>query len=276
MTPGPKILYIEDQPDNRMLVRSVLVPAGYAVLEAADGLSGIEVALREKPAVILLDINLPGIDGYEVVAILRSFPHLAETPIVAVTAYAMAGDRERTLVAGCDGYIEKPIDVDRLPDQVGQFLGGKRERVQEGKEGVYLRELNQHLVYRLLQRVEDLKRLNGHFVRRAGQLERLHAAMQDVTSELDVTTLLERLLPPLADALGCRSLAVELVEPAGFCMTVMPSTAAARPRVDATNRHETWSEVEWRVPLTARGRDLGTMVARDHLPPSAAATRSSS
>jgi CheY-like chemotaxis protein len=78
MTPAPKILYIEDHPDNRMLVRSVLVPAGYAVLEAADGLSGIEAALRELPAVILLDINLPGIDGYEVVAILRSFPHLAE------------------------------------------------------------------------------------------------------------------------------------------------------------------------------------------------------
>ena len=127
----------------------MLAPAGYVVLEAPDGLSGIEAALREQPAVILLDINLPGVDGYEVVAILRSFPHLADTPIVAVTAYAMAGDRERTLVAGCDGYIEKPIDVDRLAEQVGQFLGGKRERVQDGKEGVYLRELNQHLVYRL-------------------------------------------------------------------------------------------------------------------------------
>jgi signal transduction histidine kinase/AmiR/NasT family two-component response regulator len=273
MTPArPKILYIEDNPDNRMLIRSVLAPAGYVVVEAPDGLSGIEAALREQPAVILLDINLPGVDGYEVVAILRSFPHLADTPIVAVTAYAMAGDRERTLVAGCDGYIEKPIDVDRLAEQVGQFLGGKRERVQDGKEGVYLRELNQHLVYRLLQRVEDLKRLNGHFVRRAGQLERLHAAMQDVTSELDVPTLLERLLPPLADALGSRSLAVELVEPAGFRMAVTPPGAAAVPPVsDTSDVRESWTEVEWRVPLTARGRDLGSMVARHHLPPGAAA-----
>jgi CheY-like chemotaxis protein len=274
MTPvGPKILYIEDNPDNRMLVRSVLVPAGYVVAEAADGLSGIEAALREQPAVILLDINLPGVDGYEVAAILRSFPHLADTPIVAVTAYAMAGDRERTLVAGCDGYIEKPIDVDRLADQVAQFLGGKRERVQDGKEGVYLRELNQHLVYRLLQRVEDLKRLNGHFVRRAGQLERLHDAMQDVTSELDVPTLLERLLPPLAEALGCRNLSVELVEPAGFSMSVAPS-AASMPRPvarDPADVRETWTEVEWRVPLTARGKDLGSIVARHHLPPGAAA-----
>jgi signal transduction histidine kinase/AmiR/NasT family two-component response regulator len=269
----PKILYIEDNPDNRMLVRSVLAPAGYAVVEAPDGLSGIEAALREQPAVILLDINLPGVDGYEVVAILRSFPHLADTPIVAVTAYAMAGDRERTLVAGCDGYIEKPIDVDRLAEQVRQFLGGKRERVQEGKEGVYLRELNQHLVYRLLQRVDDLKRLNGHFVRRAGQLERLHTAMQDVTSELDVPALLERLLPPLAAALGCSRLSVELVEPAGFSMSVTAPHASTPPPVslDGGDLREPWTETEWRVPLTARGKDLGSMVARHHLPPGAAA-----
>jgi len=270
MTPvRPKILYIEDNPDNRMLVRSVLLPAGYTVVDAPDGLSGVEAALREEPAVILLDLNLPGIDGYEVVTILRSFAHLAQTPIVAVTAYAMAGDRERTLVAGCDGYIEKPIDVDRLADQVRQFLGGKRERVQAGDEGVYLRELNQHLVYRLLQRVEDLKRLNGHFVRRAGQLERVYTAMQDVTSELDVPTLLARLLPPLADALGCLSLAVELGEPAGFRTSVdcTPSPEPAR----TSDAREAWSEVEWRVPLVARGHELGTMVARHRLPPSAAA-----
>jgi signal transduction histidine kinase/ActR/RegA family two-component response regulator len=144
--------------------------------------------------------------------------------------------------------------------------------VQDGKEGVYLRELNQHLVYRLLQRVEDLKRLNDHFVRRASQLERLHAAMQDVTSELDVAALLQRLLPQLAEALGCRSLAVELVEPAGFRVAVTPPAVSARPSVaDTADLRETWTEVEWRVPLTARGRDLGSMVARHHLPPGAAA-----
>ncbi|HYE94141.1 MAG TPA: response regulator [Terriglobales bacterium] len=270
MTPvRPKILYIEDNPDNRMLVRSVLMPAGYTVVDAPDGLSGVEAALREEPAVILLDLNLPGVDGYEVVTILRSFAHLAQTPIVAVTAYAMAGDRERTLVAGCDGYIEKPIDVDRLGDQVRQFIGGKRERVQAAEEGVYLRELNQHLVYRLLQRVEDLKRLNGHFVRRAGQLERVYTAMQDVTSELDVPTLLERLLAPLAEALGCLSLAVELAEPAGFRTSVdgAPNPEPAR----TSDAREAWSEVEWRVPLVARGHELGTMVARHRLPPSATA-----
>src|SRR5207244_11041552 len=124
----------------------------------------------------------PGVEGYEVVGILKSFPKLANTPVIAVTAYAMEGDRQRTLVAGCDGYIQKPIDVDAFPSQIADFLRGKRERVEEREEGHYLRELNQRLVYRLLSQVEELKRLNDHFVRRAGQLEELHQAVRGVTS----------------------------------------------------------------------------------------------
>jgi two-component system, cell cycle response regulator DivK len=117
-----KILHVEDNPENRALVRALLEAEGYALVEAEDGLSGIEAALREEPALILLDINLPGVDGYEVGVILKSFPTLAGTPIIAVTAYAMDGDRQRTLVAGCDGYIQKPIDVDEFPHQVAEFL----------------------------------------------------------------------------------------------------------------------------------------------------------
>src|SRR5207247_814596 len=135
-------------------------------------------------------------------AILKSISHLAATPVVAVTAYAMPGDRQRTLVAGCDGYIQKPIDVDAFPSQVAEFLQGKRERVEEREEGVYLRELNRRLVYRLLTQVEDLKRLNEHFVRRAGQLADLHGAVHDVTSELGVTAMLDRLLRGVGEALG--------------------------------------------------------------------------
>src|SRR5213594_3518902 len=206
----PKVLYIEDNRENRMLVRAVLEAAGYTIVEAEDGLAGIEAAIREEPALILLDINLPGVDGYEAVAILKSFPNLANTPVIAVTAYAMQGDRQRTLVAGCDGYIQKPINVDMFPRQVAEFLGGKRERVEAQEEGVYLRELNQRLVYRLLNQVEELKRLNGHFMRRAGQLEDLHRAVQTVTSELGVTALLEKLLPGVARALGSAGLTVDL------------------------------------------------------------------
>src|SRR5438094_127549 len=216
----PKILYIEDNPENRMLVRAVLEAAGYDLVEAEDGLAGIEAAIREEPALILLDINLPGVDGYEIVAILKSFPNLASTPVIAVTAYAMQGDRQRTLVAGCDGYLQKPINVDAFPRQVAEFLGGKRERVESHDEGVYLRELNQRLVYRLLNQVEELKRLNQHFVRRASQLEDLHRSMEDITSELGVAGMLEKLLGRLAPAIGSTTLTVDLTEPPGVQVAV--------------------------------------------------------
>src|SRR5258705_1907455 len=195
-----KVLYIEDNRENRMIVRAVLEAAGYLIVDAEDGLAGIEAAIREEPALILLDINLPGVDGYEIVAILKSCPNLASTPVIAVTAYAMQGDRQRTLVAGCDGYIQKPINVDMFPRQVAEFLGGKRERVEGREEGVYLRELNQRLVYRLLNQVEELKRLNQHFVRRASQLEDLHRSMEGITSEPCGAAMLEKLLGRLARA----------------------------------------------------------------------------
>src|SRR5438105_5732513 len=201
-----KILYIEDNRENRMLVRSILEAEGYSIVDAEDGLAGIEAAIREEPSLILLDVNLPAIDGYEVVAVIKSFPAFANTPVIAVTAYAMEGDRQRTLVAGCDGYIQKPIDVDAFPRQVEEFLHGKREHVEEREEGIYLRELNQRLVYRLVNQVEELKRLNQHFVRRATQLADLHRAVQDITSEVGVTPMLEQLLPALARALAPGSL----------------------------------------------------------------------
>src|SRR5207247_10666137 len=103
-----------------------------------DALRGIEASIRAQPALILLDVNLPAVDGYEVVSIIKSFPAFATTPIIAVTAYAMEGDRQRSLVAGCDGYIQKPIDVDTFPRQVAEFLHGKPEPVQEREPGLYL------------------------------------------------------------------------------------------------------------------------------------------
>jgi signal transduction histidine kinase/CheY-like chemotaxis protein len=269
-----KILYIEDNRENRLLVRAVLEAAGYLIVDAEDGLAGIEAAIREEPSLILLDINLPGVDGYEIVAILKSFPNLTSTPVVALTAYAMQGDRQRTLVAGCDGYIQKPIDVDAFPRQVAEFLGGKRERVESRDEGVYLRELNQRLVYRLLNQVEELKRLNQHFVRRASQLEDLHHAMQDITSELGVAGMLEKLLGGLSQAIGTTSLSVELSEPPGIHVAVRRGSAE-QPRSVLTGSGvgpaEDWAEVEWKLPLTVRGRPLGVMIARHVLPPGAKA-----
>ncbi len=116
------ILYIEDNPENRLLVRRVLEAEGYAVVEATDGPSGLEVARQSKPDLILLDINLPEVDGYQLVGQLRDVPDLSTVPIIALTANVMKGDREKTLAAGCDGYIQKPIDVDALPVQIAGFL----------------------------------------------------------------------------------------------------------------------------------------------------------
>lgn len=119
---GTKILYIEDNFANRMLVSRILKVEDYEVFEAEDGPTGIELAMKEKPDLILMDVNLPDIDGYELTSKMREIPELANTPIIAMTANVMQGDREKSLNAGCDGYIPKPIDVDVLPDQIANFL----------------------------------------------------------------------------------------------------------------------------------------------------------
>jgi two-component system, cell cycle response regulator DivK len=119
---GMKILYIEDSPSNRLLVKRILLVEGYEVLEAGDGFEGIEVARREHPDLILMDMNLPDVDGYEMTRRIRDSADLADIPVVAMTANVMQGDREKTLAAGCVGYIPKPIDVDALPEQIARFL----------------------------------------------------------------------------------------------------------------------------------------------------------
>ena len=117
-----RILYIEDNPENRLLMRRVLMAEGYVVEEASDGNSGLQKAAESPPDLILMDINLPEIDGYEVTARLKQLPNMSGVPIIAVTANVMKGDREKTLAAGCDGYIQKPIDIDLLPSQIESFL----------------------------------------------------------------------------------------------------------------------------------------------------------
>lgn len=118
------ILYIEDNEQNLYLVTFLLNAKGYEVLQAREGSEGIDMAARMKPDLILLDIQLPGMDGYTVARNLRSHPDSATIPIVAVTSYAMAGDREKALGAGCSGYIEKPINPDTFLAQVEEHLPG--------------------------------------------------------------------------------------------------------------------------------------------------------
>lgn len=108
------VLYIEDNADNLLLVRRALEARGYRVLEAGDGLTGLAVVAHEHPDAVLLDINLPDVDGYEVARRLKSNPASRAIPVVAITAKALPGDAERALAAGCDLYMSKPIAVRAL------------------------------------------------------------------------------------------------------------------------------------------------------------------
>jgi CheY-like chemotaxis protein len=118
----PVVLVIEDNEQNLYLMRFLLEKNGFTVVEATDGLKGVEMAKETKPNLILLDIQLPRMDGYAVAREIRKNDELAGTPIVAVTSYAMVGDRERVLAAGADGYIEKPIDPEKFIDQIKKHI----------------------------------------------------------------------------------------------------------------------------------------------------------
>lgn len=116
------ILYVEDNPDNRNLIRRVLNAEGYAVVEASHAEHAIRKLENESIDLILMDINMPDVDGYTLTARIRKMEKYARIPIVAVTANVMRGDREKSLEAGCDGYIQKPIDIDTLAQQIERFL----------------------------------------------------------------------------------------------------------------------------------------------------------
>jgi two-component system, cell cycle response regulator DivK len=117
-----KILLIEDNEQNRYMATFLLEKHGYEVESAVDGPTGIEAAARIRPSLILLDIQLPKMDGYAVARELRRNPVLGDTPVVAVTSYAMPGDREKTIAAGCNGYIEKPINPDTFVAEIERYI----------------------------------------------------------------------------------------------------------------------------------------------------------
>lgn len=121
--PAEKVIFhVEDNFDNRLLVRRLLMASGYQVIEAENAIQARRILNTTTPDLILMDINMPDVDGYTLTNELKQMPSLKNVPIIAITANVMKGDRERTLDAGCDGYIEKPIDVDRFIDQVEVFL----------------------------------------------------------------------------------------------------------------------------------------------------------
>jgi two-component system cell cycle response regulator DivK len=117
-----RILVIEDQEDNRQILRDLLGNAGYELVEAADGEQALAAYAEQRPDLILMDIQLPEIDGYEATRRIRAIPELAKVPIIAVTSYALSGDEVKTREAGCDGYVAKPFSPRQLLAKVREFL----------------------------------------------------------------------------------------------------------------------------------------------------------
>jgi diguanylate cyclase (GGDEF)-like protein len=167
-----KILYVEDNLDNKLLVKRTLEAEGYTVLEASDGIEGVRVAQAEKPDLILMDLNLPAMDGQAATTRIKGIKGLENVIIVAFTARVMEGEREKSLSAGCDGYIPKPIDVDKLPKQLEEFLKGKKESITLEQEREYLRKYTHDLVERLEENIgiSYTDELTGVYNRRGFQL----------------------------------------------------------------------------------------------------------
>ncbi len=175
-----RVLHIEDDPRNRLLVRKLLSADGHEVIDAADGLEGVRLALAQRPDLVLVDLNIPGLDGYEVTLRLRTEASLTRTPIIAITA---EGDKETSYAVGCDGFLQKPIDARQFSRQVGQYLGGKRERVPSSMDlpGDRLRAQSGRIVAHLEEKVAELSSANE----RLREMDRLRTEFyRNVSHEL--------------------------------------------------------------------------------------------
>jgi two-component system cell cycle response regulator DivK len=126
MVNKPRILVIEDNPDNRTLFADVLSSLSYEAILATNGVEGVQKAEQEKPALILMDLSMPYKDGWTATREIKSKPELKHIPIIALTAHAMLGDRERALEAGCDDYVSKPIDLLELAEKLRRHLADSR------------------------------------------------------------------------------------------------------------------------------------------------------
>lgn len=158
MTTPQTILNVEDTPENRNLVRRILESEGYRVVDAENALEGIEKAVSVAPDLILMDINLPDLDGFTAVTRIRSFDQLRSVPILALTARTVSDDRDRAKAIGCDGYLNKPIDFDELVTAVAQHIAVGHQATQAATQReYYLEEQNLNLIGELERKFAELK-----------------------------------------------------------------------------------------------------------------------
>ena len=159
---SPVILYIEDDPEARYLMADIMRYKGYVYIEASRALDGIKLAQKHKPDLILIDLILPDMQGYEVTTHLKGISALRHTPIIALTAETQSNVKEMVLTAGCDGYIAKPINVSEFLFKIEEYLAGKREFLQPEDEKVFLQKYNLQLVSRLKKKISELEELNAN------------------------------------------------------------------------------------------------------------------
>lgn len=218
MKKKPHILYIEDNEFNQRLIRKVLEPHGFKISAAYDGLQGIKTAGELKPDLILMDLDLPYIDGLGAAAKIKSETDLKKIPIVALTSKTSEEDRERAFVAGCDGYIAKPINAATFPDQVRKYLEGKRETFQTANKTRILRAFNVSLIDKLRAQIEELKKTNIELRKSKEELQTAYEQSQQWNLELQRLTRLKEnivgitsheLRTPLAIANGYADLLLE-------------------------------------------------------------------
>lgn len=218
-----KILCIDDTPEVRRLVLRLL-SGDYVVLEAADGLQGIDTATKHRPDLVLVDLHMPHLTGYEVATRLKAL--LPQVPIVALTADVTANVRERALASGCDGYISKPLDVDRFPEQVASFLAGAREQLQdESHRQAYQQVLVARLEEKVRELTEALKRnaelneQNFQLLKRAQRQAHLLEAGarvgRSITSILNLDLLLKVTVDTICDEFGFYYAGIFLLDETG-------------------------------------------------------------
>ena len=276
---APRVLHIEDNFESRALVRRVLESKGFEVLEVADGVTGIDLALRKHPDLILCDIALPGIDGYETATRLRSYRSLEAVPIVILTA---KGDRGLSLSVGADGYIEKPFDVMKFPDQLRAYIQGKREKVKGPEERRHLREYSQSLTERLEATVREVEGANqrllaaaaskGEFMQNlshelatpltpvSGYLKMLRSGKLGPVTEQQGRALesmaisverLSRTIDNLVD-FALMEVGVAVVNRAGFDVAALVKSVFDEARAKAKARRVHLDQ-QWKAPITAFG-----------------------
>lgn len=179
MDSQPTILQVEDTPENRQLVRRILESQNYRVVDAVTALEGIRKAAEINPDLILMDINLPDLDGFTAVTRIRSFPHLRHVPIIALTARSVSDDRERARAIGCDHYLNKPIDIDELLETVERFLATGHQEVEAATPRErYLQEQSLNLIQQLEQKITELEEA----YRKLEQLEKLKTDFISIVS----------------------------------------------------------------------------------------------